>query len=211
MAQAQRRPEERRPSDVNVPRLSREEVEARAGRAFDAAITAVMRVQFRPPPVAEISAFRRQVEARLANGENVDVGAALSDYCRANPNSAMARYNTLFRGDTSWLLSAEGRLGFRSAQFESLARAYLSVPRSDVVAALVRLSDPRNREVPINASRMDATIVSALADALSAQIRGGANQLAATIRFERDDGRLLVATLLPPPSQDYDFRGGKKS
>jgi hypothetical protein len=209
MAQSQRRPEERRPSEVEVPRLSREEVERRAGNAYDSAMASVLRSHFRPPPVAEISAFRRMVEARVNAGENVDVGAVLNDYCRANPNSAIARYSRLFGGSTEWLLDEQaGRIGFRSAIFERLSREYLSVPRADVVAAFVTLSNPRNRDVPVSVSAFDSDVMAALAQQLSSQIRGGANQLAATIAFQRDEGRLLVATLLPPPAQDYDF--GKK-
>ncbi len=211
MSQTQRRPEERRPSEVQVPRLSREEVEQRAGRAYDAAVSGVLRTQFRPPPAAELSAFRRAVDARVRAGEQVDVGRMLGEYSSAHPDSAIARYNRLFQGDTTWLLDdATGRLGFRSAEFVRLSRQYLSPGRQNVIDALVRLADPRNREVPIDASAFDAAVMAAMTEQISSQIRAGANQIPATMRFESDGGRILVATLLPPPEQDYDFGKGKK-
>ncbi|MEW6722297.1 MAG: hypothetical protein AB1324_03480 [Candidatus Micrarchaeota archaeon] len=204
---AQPEPMETRPPRVSVPRLSREETQRRAERAFDASMQAVLRSHFRPPPAAEVTAFRNMVNARLRQtreGETLDIGAVLEDYCRANPSSAIARYNRLFGGDTSWLMSGD-RIAFNSAAFNTLARNYVSAARQPTVNALVQLNDPRNRTVPVPITSLESDIVAALQTSLSGQLRSGSNQLPATVAFERQEERLMFASLLPPPDQNVDF------
>ena len=202
-------PAQKAPTEAKEPRLSAEETERRAGRAFDAAMASVIRTNMRPPPPSEISAFRKDIEARLAKGENVNVGSALDAYSRKNPNSAIARYNKLFQGDTSWITSPDGsKIAFQASAFEALCRDYVSASREHVVGALVKLNNPDNRKVPIDMSGMDSAIALALSQQLSAQVKSGSNQLPATVTFEQSDDRILVANLLPPPDQEVKFRKG---
>ena len=207
MAQpVQAEPTETRPPRVTVPRLTVEETQRRAGAAFDAARDAVMRTQFRPPPASEVTAFRNMVNARLRQtreGETLDVGAVLQEYCEANPNSAIARYNRLFGGDTSWLLSADGsRVGFQSAAFGQLARNYVNALRQPTIDVLVQLNNPRNRSSSVPTSTRDQAVVAALQQSLSSQLSTGRNQLPASVSHDAGAQLLAFTNLIPPPAQE---------
>lgn len=201
-------PRQERPPRVRVPTLTREETERRAARAFDAALASVIRAQFVPPPAAEINAIRSIVERGIREGRTVEIGDVLDGYCAEHPASALARYNRIFRGDTTWLMSG-GRVGFNRSEFGRLSASYVGTARPHVIEALVRLSDPRNRNTPIDVSSLDQDIVAALQQELSSQLRAGRNQLPASISHERPEQRLLFANLLPPPPQEADFGKGK--
>jgi hypothetical protein len=226
---AQPRQAERRPSEVTIPQLSREETERRAGRAFDSAIVGLLGQYFRgPPPASEMTAFRRMADEAVRSaprGQTVDIGGVVDRFIREHPDSVIARYTSFTGGSTDWLMNADtGRIQFSQSALTHGVTEFFASAKTQTVAALARLSDPRNRGMPVDFSSVDlvlerrrippsrqgeqeriveTTAGQVLIAALSAQISHGSNQLPATATYQQQDSNVQLASLLPPPETHY--------
>lgn len=222
---------ERRPSEVTIPQISREETERRAGRAFDSSLVAMLGQYFRgPPPAAEMREFRRMVDEAVRatpEGQTADVGAVMDRYVRDHPDSVFARYMTFSGGSSEWILNERGQVAFTQSALTRTVTAFFAAPRAQVVGAFATLSDPRNRSNSVDLSGInlvlerrripprregeeeqviETTAGQVLHRGLAAQIGAGTNQLPATAAFEQADSRLALNSTLPPPPTDYSFK-----
>jgi hypothetical protein len=226
---------ERRPSEVQVPQLSREQIEQRAGRAFDRAVVTILGQYFRgPPPAVEMREFRRMADEAVRStpaGQEADIGAVMDRFVRENPDSVFARYVRFTGGSTSWILSERGQIAFSQSALTRGVTEFFAPARSRTVAALVELGgNPRLRSSDVNFNSVDLVLQTRhvpparegeeeqvietragplLHQTFAAQISqaSGQNELAATANYS--NSTLLLATRLPPPDQNTDFgRGG---
>lgn len=228
MAQAHKRPQEKKPSEVTIPRLSREEVERRTGSAFDAAVAQVIRSGFsRPPSSAEISRLRGLVSQRLresSEGEVVDVPRIIRQFVADNPDSTIARYYNSTRGSTTWIFDEEqGRIRFSASDLGSSVTEVLSAYRPIIVSLCGRMADPHNRSSRQDMDELDdlmSGVPRQLRDVLHAQFSGRRNKLAIGIEYvdrtvTRGQGEsarqvreryFAFTNLQPHPDQDVSFR-----
>lgn len=203
----QAEPQERRPPEIRVPTLTREETERRATRAFDASRDAVVRSLNRPPPAAEMTALRRLVDAAVRNsspGETVDITPIITQYASDHPDSTIARNLRLTGGSTEWLFNGD-RFGFNSSAFATALNAQINAAKQNVVTALVNLNNPRNRSNEVPTRPIAPELMAAMQPQLSTQLGGGRNQLPATVEWRPQPQQLYFATLLPPPPQEVNF------
>lgn len=219
-------PTQRRPAEVEVPRLSREQIEQRAGRAFDSAIVSVLSQYFRgAPPASEMNQIRRMADEEMrARGDQANIGNVLDRFVRDNPDSVVARYVRFTGGNTDWILNARGQVAFSQSALTRLVTSFFAPAKAAAITALVDLGgNPRLRGRDIDFSPVDLVLArrrvpparqgeeeqvietragSVLNATFAAQISRGPNELAATSTFRDSDSRMVLASRLPPPPQE---------
>ncbi|MBD3210896.1 hypothetical protein GF318_05955 [Candidatus Micrarchaeota archaeon] len=112
----------RAPSVVRVPTLTLSEVGARAGRAFQASVNAIIREHFsRRPPASEISELRNYLKNSVSSRGIVDMDALMNRFSRKHPDFLISRYYWAAR-TTGWILSVDSPVRFDAETFDRLGR-----------------------------------------------------------------------------------------
>ncbi|MFH1684936.1 MAG: hypothetical protein ABH983_01395 [Candidatus Micrarchaeota archaeon] len=189
MAQAQRHPEHRS-AQVTIPQLTSQEIQLRSGRAFDAAVTQIIRSNFSTAPSrAEMTSFQNLVNQRIAGGSTVDIANILEDFAENNPDSTIATYYYSTARSTAWIFDeTTGRIRFSASALSTEMTRQFNAYRDSIVAACVQLSNPSNRSTQQDMHRLEDElpgIPSQLQVQLSAQFggAGGRNQIPVAIEY----------------------------
>ena len=193
-----------------IPKLNVSEVRVRAGRAFDAAVSEVMRINFskpEPPSRKEIKELNDFANRAVAGkeGQMIDFSKVLDDFVEKNPDSTVAKYYYL-TDSTAWILSEKGGIRFSGKDLKQELTNYLSSYKSEVVKACASLADPSKDNYEQDVKDIEELlpgIPAQLQAALQRQFAGKTNALAISVEY--NEGTLAYKNLLKPEAKKYKY------
>lgn len=204
MVMKQQTKEEASSTEVEVPRVTPQQAEERAERAFDAALEEMISTA---PPQSEIDALQRELDQ-----QNGDLDAAMAEYCDQNQDSTIANYYYATGNSTSWMVS-RGSLGFNRRELQATLEQQFAPLRQQFVSNIRTLSDPSASELAhnIDTSRYDSVTMQDFTALLSRHCTSGSNAVPVSIESQRNGRSIRLRSRLQAAEQEVNISDDEAS
>lgn len=191
---------------TEFPEVSEQTFRTRAGNGFDLALNQAIRMQFsQRPPKAEMDLLQQNVNRFSTISDGAErLTNALLVFMENNPDAMITRYYKASHGDTSWLVTPTGTLGFNAKKLADTIRGVVSPSKEVFISALAELSNPSNQKKSVSLGELEPTLANVLQLAMVQQLGAGKNQLPVAFEYDPDSMVLTVLSKLAARITKFD-------